>query len=245
MDLTNESWSYVTHSWEETSILDAAGTRVAVIRISPEVTEDNQQELEGLMEAQARRIVACVNACKGVDTVRLEDEHAQGYGPREHVQHLKSNREYLHALSVHNILLRVVPGYDGMGQEVYAKSVDEVVNLLSEYGMRIEELESQRDQAWAELRTIREAIGANPAESTLDEVASKLTYNDGAVSKLISQRDNLLSALELMVERIAEPPDANCSCHLSPPCNDCVDYGGEREAFETAKAEIAEARNAK
>ncbi|PTU70796.1 hypothetical protein [Chromobacterium haemolyticum] len=207
MDLTNESWSYVTHSWEETSILDAAGTRVALIRISSEVTEDNQKELEDLMEAQARRIVACVNACKGVDTVRLEDEHAQGYGPREHVQHLKSNREYLH--------------------------------------MRIEELESQRDQAWAELRAIREAIGANPEESLLDEVASKLTYNDGAVSKLISQRDNLLSALELMVERIAEPPDANCSCHLSPPCNDCVDYGGEREAFETAKAEIAEARNAK
>ncbi|BBH13410.1 hypothetical protein [Chromobacterium haemolyticum] len=200
MDLTNESWSYVTHSWEETSILDAAGTRVAVIRISSEVIEDNQQELEYRMEAQARRIVACVNALVGWDTATLE-RYAQGGAP----------------------------GNPNLGQ------------MFSELNIARE----QRDQAWAELRAIREAIGANPEESTLDEVASKLTYNDEAVSKLISQRDNLLSALELMVERIAEPPDANCSCHLSPPCNDCVDYGGEREAFETAKAEIAEARNAK
>ncbi|QOD84830.1 hypothetical protein [Chromobacterium haemolyticum] len=200
MDLSNESWSYVTHSWEETSILDAAGTRVAVIRISSEVIEDNQQELEYRMEAQARRIVACVNALVGWDTATLE-RYAQGGAP----------------------------GNPNLGQ------------MFSELNIARE----QRDQAWAELRAIREAIGANPEESTLDEVASKLTYNDEAVSKLISQRDNLLSALELMVERIAEPPDANCSCHLSPPCNDCVDYGGEREAFETAKAEIAEARNAK
>jgi len=26
------------------------------------------------------------------------------------------------------------------------------------------------------------------------------------------------------------PPDSNCSCHISPPCNDCTDFAGQREA---------------
>lgn len=53
------------------------------------------------------------------------------------------------------------------------------------------------------------------------------------------ERDKLLYALQMMLERIPEPPEANCSCHLSPPCNDCIEYGGEREAFESAKEAIA------
>ncbi len=56
------------------------------------------------------------------------------------------------------------------------------------------------------------------------------------------QRDELLAALEFMLERISEPPEANCSCHLSPPCADCIDFGGEREAFEEAKSAIARAK---
>lgn len=35
---------------------------------------------------------------------------------------------------------------------------------------RADSIEAERDQAWAELRSIREAINANPEESTLDEV---------------------------------------------------------------------------
>ena len=30
-------------------------------------------------------------------------------------------------------------------------------------------------------------------------------------------------------------PDSNCACHINPPCNDCVNYGGLREAAETTK----------
>lgn len=43
----------------------------------------------------------------------------------------------------------------------------------------------QRDQAWEESRSIREAINANPEESTLDEVR-----------RVIKQRKDLLAALE-------------------------------------------------
>jgi len=30
-------------------------------------------------------------------------------------------------------------------------------------------------------------------------------------------------------------PDPNCSCHISPPCNNCVDYGGLRETAAHTK----------
>lgn len=46
-------------------------------------------------------------------------------------------------LDVTKILLRVVPGYEGEGLEIYAKSVDDVVALLTKQGERIEELESR------------------------------------------------------------------------------------------------------
>ena len=46
-------------------------------------------------------------------------------------------------LDVTKILLNVVPGYEGEGLEIYAKSVDDVVALLTKQGERIEELESR------------------------------------------------------------------------------------------------------
>lgn len=49
----------------------------------------------------------------------------------------------------------------------------------------------------------------------------------------------LMVAIESLVENVDRPPDANCSCHISPPCNDCVDYGGLREAFEWVDTALA------
>ena len=47
--------------------------------------------------------------------------------------------KHLKALSVTNIMLEVVPGEDGMGQEVYAKSVNEVVIKLTKLGTALED----------------------------------------------------------------------------------------------------------
>lgn len=33
-------------------------------------------------------------------------------------------------------------------------------------------------------------------------------------------------------------PEANCSCHKSPPCNDCVEYSYVREIKEQVKAAL-------
>jgi len=51
--------------------------------------------------------------------------------------------------------------------------------------------------------------------------------------------NQLAAAIELLLERIDHPPAANCSCHLSPPCGDCTDYGGLREAIQEAEAALA------
>lgn len=46
-------------------------------------------------EANARRIVACVNACVGVDTERLEFDYFQGFDPWSYAEYLKEKLEIL------------------------------------------------------------------------------------------------------------------------------------------------------
>ena len=62
------------------------------------------------------------------------------------------------------------------------------------------------------------------------------------IDDLSAQRDELLVALEMMLEIVNEPPEANCSCHICAPCGDCVEHSGEREAFELAKYAVAKAK---
>ena len=57
--------------------------------------------------------------------------------------------------------------------------------------MRIADLEAERDNAWTELREIREAISANPEESTLDEVVKLRQQPDN-----IAILDRVLAATE-------------------------------------------------
>lgn len=62
--------------------------------------------------------------------------------------------------------------------------------------------------------------------------------NPAAILELIRQRDAALGGLELFMEVIDRPPERNCSCHISPPCKDCVENSGLREAFEYAERVI-------
>lgn len=43
------------------------------------------------------------------------------------------------------------------------------------------------------------------------------------------------AAIELALQQIVEPPPRNCSCHISPPCCDCVDHASTREAIQKLK----------
>lgn len=95
------------------------------------------------MYANAKRIVACVNACVDIPNEELEEIAAEGgmLTPRQ----------------------------------------------------QIGDIAKERDTAWEELRKIREAIKANPQESTFDEVV-----------KVANQCDELLAALKKAQSFISE-----------------------------------------
>lgn len=61
---------------------------------------------------------------------------------------------------------------------------------------------AQRDTAWAEANEIREAIQANPEESTADEVR-----------RVVSQRDELLTELKSAIEHIDFKHEAYASAY--------------------------------
>lgn len=47
-----------------------------------------------------------------------------------------------------------------------------------------------------------------------------------------------LEAIKDLLDQTETPPDKNCSCHIAPPCSDCVDYSGVRYAIEQANKAI-------
>lgn len=62
-----------------------------------------------------------------------------------------------------------------------------------------------------------------------------------ADARVMAAAPSMLNLLEEFVENVYVP-DANCSCHLAPPCSDCVEHGHIREILGNAKALIAEVK---
>ncbi len=51
---------------------------------------------------------------------------------------------------------------------------------------------------------------------------------------------SIRSALQDLVDTCEEPPESNCSCHINPPCNDCVNWSGLRSALSYARQVLLE-----
>lgn len=120
--------------------------------------------------------------------------------------------ERLRELSVTNIMLDVVPG-DGSGHEVYAKSVQDVVDKLGQMGDRIEQQESvqaelneamklvldERDDLRAELAK-RDALLAKARwvmnEATDDEGAISAAQFESECAALVAAIDALSASAE-------------------------------------------------
>lgn len=68
------------------------------------------------------------------------------------------------------------------------------------------------------------AEDALPPASEYDELYRELASTRVAMRDLIE-----------LFESYVEVPEANCSCHLNPPCGDCVEWSFAREVLETAR----------
>ena len=53
--------------------------------------------------------------------------------------------------------------------------------------------------------------------------------------------DRLIELLERFADE-DDTPEKNCSCHISPPCGDCVDYSHLRELYADARKAIKQHR---
>lgn len=74
-----------------------------------------------------------------------------------YVTRLQAQVAELQALSVTQILLTVVPGEDGMGEEVYAKSVADVEDLLSKLSEKADDADALRAQVDALAEALKQA----------------------------------------------------------------------------------------
>lgn len=56
-----------------------------------------------------------------------------------------------------------------------------------------------------------------------------------AAANRIKQLEEAIEILEVngnLMDDELYPPDANCSCHICPPCDDCQNWSGQRIAKE-------------
>lgn len=74
-------------------------------------------------------------------------------------------------------------------------------------------------------------------------IIATVNRDQDGIAEQMAAAPSLMGAIERLLELIYVP-DANCSCHVSAPCGDCVQYGGLREAESEARAVIAKAGGA-
>lgn len=83
------------------------------------------------------------------------------------------------------------------------------------------------DPTDAELKLITEIAAMPLAVDRVAALRAHVARSSGALSRALSD----------FIEN-TDVPERNCSCHISPPCNDCVEYAGIRELIAGAKAAL-------
>ena len=67
----------------------------------------------------------------------------------------------------------------------------------------------------------------------------KAIASEAQLSRVTAERDEAVGLTQELYEDFAPPPSPGCSCHISPPCNDCVEHSYTRELLENARAFLA------
>lgn len=98
----------------------------------------------------------------------------------------------------------------------------------------------------AEIQAMRDARNKlRVAMRRRDKTLPTIAEISDRISRLYAENEALRDAikeasiaLDLADDEI-DPPDTNCSCHINPPCNDCVDHSQARETKEFIKSALA------
>lgn len=69
-----------------------------------------------------------------------------------------------------------------------------------------------------------------------ENLSAAPAHADGPATAAVGLRDLLQEVLDNMFTGIPEP---HCSCHISPPCGDCIENGEARDLQKRIKEAIA------
>lgn len=120
------------------------------------------------------------------------------------------------------------------------------MSTLSEEERRHEQTIGERDAAEEALsQAFYLIVGHSPEWSNLFGHKEALGEIDDAqrllretIANQSAEIARLRVALEDLIDAVEPPPEPNCSCHISPPCHDCVDHSELREFLATARAAL-------
>lgn len=73
------------------------------------------------------------------------------------------------------------------------------------------------------------------AREALAPVVARAEKAEAEAERLTRLVAHMGETLERAEDYLPVPPERNCSCHLSPPCGDCVDFSDLRDLYETIR----------
>jgi hypothetical protein len=84
--------------------------------------------------------------------------------------------------------------------------------------------------------------GSLVARLRAEEINEFAAHPEGLLAEAADRIEQLEAALKFVRENLYAP-EPNCSCHISPPCQDCIDHSLTREILETARAALGEKKD--
>lgn len=86
-----------------------------------------------------------------------------------------------------------------------------------------------------QLRNVRERMDYCYTKNVIYSSELVILEFEKELQDIQTKNKQLVAAVEGLL-KTNDTPVPNCLCHLSPPCNDCVEYGGRRKAVAFAKS---------
>lgn len=74
-----------------------------------------------------------------------------------------------------------------------------------------------------------EWCSCTPPEIALEDANMVIEKLRKKAKEYKADANTFVEYIEDLLEFIDEPPDKNCSCHIRPPCSDCVEHSKLRE----------------